>query len=66
MDFVRWGILSVSNHYRLRVHNQLLGSELTKIFGIASRNSEKASNAASELGIVRSYGSLMGSTKLST
>ncbi len=57
MDFVRWGILSVSNHYRLRVHNQLLGSELTKIFGIASRNSEKASKAASELGIVRSYGS---------
>ncbi len=57
MDFVRWGILSVSNHYRLRVHHQLSGSKLTKMFGIASRDLEKAGQAASELGIARSYGS---------
>jgi len=57
MDPVRWGILSVSNHYRLRVHHQLLGSDVTRIVGIASRDAEKAQEAARELGLARSYGS---------
>ena len=57
MDFVRWGILSVSNHYRLRVHHQLVGSGLAQVRAIASRDVEKAGQAAREFGLARSYGS---------
>ncbi len=57
MDSVRWGILSVSNHYTLRVHHQLAGSDVTKVTGIASRDAERAKQAARELGLARSYGS---------
>ncbi|MEN6491534.1 MAG: Gfo/Idh/MocA family oxidoreductase, partial [Rectinema sp.] len=57
MDSVRWGVLSVSNHYTLRVHHQLIGSEVTKVVGIASRDAERARRAARELGLGRSYGS---------
>jgi len=57
MNSVRWGVLSVSNHYTLRVHHQLIGSEVTKVVGIASRDAERARRAARELGLGRSYGS---------
>jgi predicted dehydrogenase len=57
MNTVRWGVLSVSNHYRLRVHHQLAGSELSKVVAIASRDTTKAETAARELGIRRSFGS---------
>lgn len=57
MKHIRWGVLSVSNHYRLRVHDQLRGSESVKIIGIASRNVEKAAEEAGKLGIPRAYGS---------
>jgi len=57
MDSVRWGILSVSNHYTLRVHHQLAGSDVTEVTGIASRDAERAKQAARELGLARSYGS---------
>jgi len=57
MDFVRWGILSVSSHYRLRVHDELAGSEVTKVLAIASRDEQKAKQAAQEFGFPRFYGS---------
>ncbi|MCE5255991.1 MAG: Gfo/Idh/MocA family oxidoreductase [Spirochaetaceae bacterium] len=57
MEFVRWGILSVSNNYHLRIHNQLKGSATVKVLGIASRNSAKAAAEAKQLGIPKSYGS---------
>lgn len=57
MDYIRWGILSVSNHYRLRVHDQVKESSLTRVVGIASRDAEKASQEARKLGIPKSYGS---------
>ena len=57
MNSVRWGILSVSNHYKLRVHPQVVHSEIAHMLGIASRDAEKAKRAASEFGLERSYGS---------
>ncbi len=57
MNSLRWGVLSVSTHYKLRVHQQLVGSELTKIAAIASRDAEKAAQAAREFGFEKSYGS---------
>ena len=57
MKPVVWGVLSVSKHYSLRVHNQLSGSEIVKIRGIASRDEGKAERAAAELGFEKYYGS---------
>jgi len=57
MDYIRWGILSVSNHYRLRVHDQVKESSLASVVGIASRDAEKAAQEARKLGIPKSYGS---------
>jgi predicted dehydrogenase len=57
MESLRWGVLSVSNHYKLRVHQQLVGSELTKVVAIASRDAGKAAQAAREFGFEKSYGS---------
>jgi len=39
------------------VHQQLVGSELTKVVGIASRDAEKAAQAAREFGLEKSFGS---------
>lgn len=57
MDAVRWGILSVSGHYTLRIHHPLSHLEEAKILAIASRSKDKAAVAAARLGIDRSYGS---------
>ncbi len=57
MKPVVWGILSVSTHYRLRVHTFLAKSSLVQIRGIASRSAGRAAAAAAEMGIPRSYGS---------
>lgn len=61
METVRWGILSVSNHYRMRVHPQIAGTEggaaHTRIIAIASRDRQKAEAAALELGIPHACGS---------
>jgi len=57
MEYVRWGVLSVSNHYRQRVHGQLGESLLSRVAGIASRDGEKAAEEARKLGIPRSFGS---------
>lgn len=57
MDHIRWGVLSVSNHYRLRVNGQLKGSTLSSVVGIASRDGKKAAAEAEDLGIPRSFSS---------
>lgn len=57
MEPVRWGILSVSKHYSLRVHPQVKGSPLVSLVGIASRDFRKAEEAAKQLGLPKAYGS---------
>jgi predicted dehydrogenase len=57
MKPVVWGVLSVSDHYRLRVHTFMMKSSLVQMRGIASRSREKAATAGRELGIPRTYGS---------
>jgi predicted dehydrogenase len=57
MESVRWGIMSVSGHYALRVHQPLSRLPEARIAAIASRGPDKAREAASRLGIAKSYGS---------
>ncbi|HEY9054511.1 MAG TPA: Gfo/Idh/MocA family oxidoreductase [Rectinemataceae bacterium] len=60
MDTIRWGILSVSNHYRMRVHQQLEDSAMCEPLAIASRDAGKAEAEAARLGIPKAYGSYEG------
>ena len=55
MDHIRWGVLSVSNHYRLRVHEQVKASKLASVVAIASRDGAKAAGEAARLGIPASF-----------
>ena len=57
MDYLRWGILSVSHIYHLRIHHELKDSAKVKVMGIASRDKAKADSEARFLGIPKSYGS---------
>ena len=57
MKPVVWGILSVSTHYKLRIHTYLRKSPLVDIRGIASRSKERAAEAARDLGLQKAYGS---------
>jgi predicted dehydrogenase len=57
MDPVRWGILSVSGHYALRVHQPLSRLAEARIVAIASRGRDRAAGAAARLGIAKSHGS---------
>lgn len=57
MDYIRWGVLSVSKHFGLRVHEQVKDSKVARFVGIASRDREKAVAEAARLGIPRAYGS---------
>jgi len=57
MEAIRWGILSVSGHYKLRVHGPLSKLPEARIAAIASRDRAKAEAAAAELGIPKAYGS---------
>ncbi|MEI6876422.1 MAG: Gfo/Idh/MocA family oxidoreductase [Spirochaetota bacterium] len=57
MEPVRWGIISISGHYTLRVHQPLSKLPEASIAGIASRDKAKASQAAARLGIAKSYAS---------
>ena len=57
MDKIRWGVLSVSNHYKLRVHGELEDTERSEVVAIASRNKERATEAAEALDIPRAFGS---------
>jgi predicted dehydrogenase len=57
MKPVVWGVLSVSTHYKLRVHTNVSKSPLLEMRAIASRSSEKAALAARDLGLPKAYGS---------
>ncbi len=57
MEAVRWGIMSVSSHYALRVHQPLSRLSEARIVAIASRGADKAAAAAARLGVARSHGS---------
>lgn len=57
MKPVVWGILSVSTHYKLRIHTYLKKSPLVEMRGIASRSKERATEAARDLGLQKAYGS---------
>jgi predicted dehydrogenase len=57
MKPVVWGILSVSTHYKLRIHTNLMKSSLVEMRGIASRTRERANEAARDLGLQKAYGS---------
>jgi predicted dehydrogenase len=57
MESVRWGIMSVSGHYLLRVHAPLSRIPEARVLAIASRGPDKAREAAARLGIERGYGS---------
>jgi predicted dehydrogenase len=60
MEAVRWGILSVSGHYALRVHQPLARLPGARVVAIASRGAERAAAAAARFGIPKSYGSYAG------
>ncbi|HUX38426.1 MAG TPA: Gfo/Idh/MocA family oxidoreductase, partial [Rectinemataceae bacterium] len=57
MEAVRWGILSVSGHYALRVHGPLSRLAEARIVAIASRDRTRAEAASSRFGIRRSHAS---------
>ena len=54
---LRFGIISTSYHYSLRVHSQIAGSEKVEPLAVASRSPESARAYAAEHGIPRAYGS---------
>jgi len=55
MEPVRWGVLSVSGHYALRIHSPLSRLPEASIVAIASRDEARAKAAAARYGIARSY-----------
>jgi predicted dehydrogenase len=57
MKKVRWGVLGVANIAVRKVIPAMQRGELSQVFAIASRNREKAQEAAAALGIDRAYGS---------
>jgi predicted dehydrogenase len=57
MKPVIWGVLSVSGHYILRVHNPIRKSGLLEMRAIASRSKQKAEETARKLDISKAYGS---------
>ncbi|HYP07220.1 MAG TPA: Gfo/Idh/MocA family oxidoreductase [Bryobacteraceae bacterium] len=56
-DTVRWGVLGVAKIATAKVIPAMQRGELSKVTAIASRDEKKARDAASALGIERSYGS---------
>ena len=54
---LRFGIISTSYHYSLRVHPQIVDSEAVEPVAVASRSLERARSFAQEHGIPRHYGS---------
>ncbi|MCX7028347.1 MAG: Gfo/Idh/MocA family oxidoreductase [Spirochaetes bacterium] len=57
MKKIKWGVLSVSTHYSLRIHDQLAESERCEVIAIASRDKARAEAEAARLCIPRAYGS---------
>jgi len=56
-DKIRWGVLGVANIAVKKVIPAMQKGRLTEIAAIASRDSERARQAAAKLGIPKSYGS---------
>ena len=54
---LRFGIISTSYHYALRVHSQIAGSDKVQPLAVASRSLDSARAFAAEHGIPRAYGS---------
>jgi predicted dehydrogenase len=54
---VRWGVLSTAQIGRNHVIPAMKAGTLTEIVAIASRDEQRAKNAAAELGIPKAYGS---------
>lgn len=57
IDKVRWGILGDSNIGRGRALPPLVGSPVTRMVALASRDADRAERAAAPLGIPNAYGS---------
>ncbi|MBN2853212.1 MAG: Gfo/Idh/MocA family oxidoreductase [Clostridia bacterium] len=57
MNKMKIGVLGVSNHFLTRIVLPLMQSDKVEIYGIASRNIEKAKDAANRFGIKKHYGS---------
>jgi predicted dehydrogenase len=57
MDSIRWGILSTANIGREQVVPAIQAADRCEVVAVASRNLEKASAYADQLGIERAYGS---------
>jgi predicted dehydrogenase len=57
MKKMRFGILGVSNHFIQRVFLPVKNSGLVEMYGLASRQEEKAKTWAEKLGIPKWYGS---------
>ena len=55
MKKMNWGVLGLSGHYRLRVHLPLSLYEGAALYGIASRDGQRAAAAADTLGFSKSY-----------
>ena len=54
---VRWGVLGVANIATKKVIPAMQRGERSEIVAIASRNADRARQAAKELGIAKAYGS---------
>ncbi|WP_439484068.1 Gfo/Idh/MocA family protein [Cyclobacterium plantarum] len=54
---LKWGVLGVAKIAREKVIPAMKNSDLHEVYGLASRDLEKAKSAADELGIPKAYGS---------
>jgi len=52
---VRWGVLGIGKHFILRTMIPMQRSERVELYGVASRDPEKARKTAEEFGILRAY-----------
>ena len=57
MKSVKWGVLGVSGHFIKRVMLPMQRSGLVELYGVASRNGERAKAAAERFGIKKAYSS---------
>jgi predicted dehydrogenase len=55
MKPVRWGVLGIGRHFILRTLVPFQRSEGVELYGVASRDPEKARSTAGEFGIPRAY-----------
>ena len=57
MDKVKWGVLSASGHFKMRVLPQFLKSDEIVLTAVASRSIDKAKAVTDRLNDVKAYGS---------